>query len=475
MQLCSLNPLYRSKFKVIIVLLCITASFFISQSLLAEPSTSLLSDQDSIEKVERVIDIDQRNNDQLIQQRLYKILQRSGKFTNISIEVREGLVEINATARSNQYVSWASDVAKNINGVIGVIDNVEAQPIDFLSIDPFKQELVSLWSASIKVMPLLIIGAFIFILFFMVSKPLSRWLIKPISFISDSRLVQIVIRRFIALFIILIGLYFFLRIAGLTQIAVAIISGTGVVGLVLGFAFKDIAENFISSLLISAQRPFKLNDIIQIQGHTGVVQKVTARGTTLVDLDGNHIQIPNSTIYKNIIHNFTANPRMRGSFVLGIGYDVDIDMAQKLGLQLMLDHPAILGEPEPQVLVDSLGSSTINLIFYFWINSQEFALIKVSSLCMKLMVQKFTEHSISMPDDAREVIFPEGIQLESSIAADNQSTLKPSHQSSYQPNQTKDSVTRVSNSAIDDLKSDHDAIKKQAQNAPTPEAGSNII
>ena len=118
-------------------------------------------------------------------------------------------------------------------------------------------------------------------------------------------------RRFISILIMLLGVYVFLRLAALTEFAVAVMSGTGLIGLILGFAFKDIAENFISSMLLSIQRPFKIDDVIEVDGRLGVVRKVTARATTLVDFDGNHIQIPNATVYKNVIKNFTANPKMR--------------------------------------------------------------------------------------------------------------------------------------------------------------------
>ena len=97
-------------------------------------------------------------------------------------------------------------------------------------------------------------------------------------------------------------------------------SGTGLIGLILGFAFRDIAENFIASLLLSIQRPFKIDDVIEVEGRLGIVKKVTARATTLVDYDGNHIQIPNATVYKNIIKNLTAYPKMRGKVEIGIGY-----------------------------------------------------------------------------------------------------------------------------------------------------------
>src|SRR5690606_3279323 len=124
--------------------------------------------------------------------------------------------------------------------------------------------------------------------------------------------------------VLLIGIYLVLRITGLTKIAATVVGGTGLIGLILGFAFRDIVENFLASVLISIQRPFRLGETIQVLNFTGVVQAVTTRGTVLMTLEGNHVQIPNTTIYKEAIVNLSANPNIRMDFMVGIGYDASI-------------------------------------------------------------------------------------------------------------------------------------------------------
>ncbi|MFT7568982.1 MAG: small conductance mechanosensitive channel, partial [Pseudoalteromonas distincta] len=198
----------------------------------------------------------------------------------------------------------------------------------------FHEQAVQLLHATAQILPTLLLGIILLALSYLIAGPLSRLLIKPIDYMTDSKLVHLVVRRSISTLIILFGVYLFLRLAGLTEFAVAIMSGTGLIGLILGFAFRDIAENFIASLLLSIQRPFKIDDVIEVDNRLGVVKKVTARATTLVDYDGNHIQIPNATVYKNTIKNLTANPKMRGKVEIGIGYDNDIRSAQTLALDI---------------------------------------------------------------------------------------------------------------------------------------------
>ncbi len=442
-----------------------------------------------IEIVERVISLDEQQADSKIQQRLEKILLASNKYPNLVVRVDNGVVELTGTTTEKKYIEWASDIAKNVDGVVALINNIQAQRSSNFTEAYLKTEVYHIWLSVLDLVPRVIIGFLVLLFFSLISSPLSSWLMTPLNRKNSSHLIHLVLRRAISLFLMLIGVYFFLRIAGLTQFALAIISGTGVIGLILGFAFRDIAENFIASLLISVQRPFRLGDVIEVQGHLGVVQKVTARGTTLVDYDGNHIQIPNAIVYKNIIQNLSANPRLRGKFIIGIGYDASIKLAQDLGVKLMQDHHAVLNDPEPQVLVDSLGPSTIVLKVYFWVNSETHSVLKVSSILMRLIMREYEKHGITMPDDAREIIFPQGVpivteaqaQIENSpehVVADNNSLGKSS--SSSDALKEKQSVKVIEQDSIhgiasDDLSSDTDNIRDQATQARAPEEGKNIL
>ncbi|WP_338456889.1 mechanosensitive ion channel family protein [uncultured Alteromonas sp.] len=379
--------------------------------------------------------------------------------------------------------------------------------------------LLDLWHGFLYRLPGLGVGLLIMTLFIIAAGPLSRLLLKPFSFSSLTPLIKSVAQRSISLVIMLLGVYLFLFMAGLTGFAVAVISGTGVVGLILGFAFRDIAENFISSLLLTIQRPFRIGDIVEINEFTGIIQKVTSRATTMVDFDGNHIQIPNATIYKGVIKNLTANPLMRGHFVLGVGYDADIRNAQNLAVEIISSHAKVLKDPEPQVLIDNLGASTYNLKVYFWVNVEDTSVLKMSSLLMRQIVGRFTEENISMPDDARERVFPNGLAIVSNQSVSKEDTAddtsgftslnKPISESNNFPLATNkksaveiageteesrapasatqsdtakaDTARSSANSALEhennneDVSSEAEDIREQAKKARDPESGENIL
>jgi DNA uptake protein ComE-like DNA-binding protein len=91
------------------------------------------------------------------------------------------------------------------------------------------------------------------------------------------------------------------------------------------------------------------------------------------------VQVSNSTVYKSVIRNFTTSPSRREDFSVGIGYDAPISHAQAVAQRVLRDHPAVLGDPEPWVLVDSLGSATVNLRIYFWLDGSQHSWLKVRS------------------------------------------------------------------------------------------------
>src|SRR5262249_55098334 len=121
-----------------------------------------------------------------------------------------------------------------------------------------------------------------------------------------------VIARIASVFVFLMGVYIVFEMTGLTTMAVTVVSGTGLLGVIFGIAFRDLAENFLASVLLSVQRPFNSNDLIDlvspITGYTvsGYVERLTMRATVLISLDGNYVQIPNATVYKSNIVNRSA-------------------------------------------------------------------------------------------------------------------------------------------------------------------------
>jgi small-conductance mechanosensitive channel len=138
---------------------------------------------------------------------------------------------------------------------------------------------------------------------------------------------------------------------------------------------------------------------------------MNTRSTILLTIDGNHVQIPNATVFKSTIVNYTAAPARRVTAEVGIGYDDSIADAQEVIAGVLRAHEAVLDDPPPMVLVDALGASTVNLKAHFWIDGRTLSPLRVRSSALRLIKRALTEHGISMPDEAREIIFPKGVPI----------------------------------------------------------------
>lgn len=426
---------------------------------------------------EGAVDVDERPSDEQIRARLEEILSATGGYEGLRIEVRSSVVFVSGTAETEALRDLATNLAERVNGVAAVINTLELPSDPIWSLKPARDELDTLLRQGIRATPLLAVGVVVLIAFTLIGRFLSRWLATALAGRSASELLVNVIRKGLSLAIFLIGLYLALRITGLTRIALTVVSGTGLIGLALGFAFRDIAENFLASILLSIQRPFQLGDVVEVDSHTGIVRKVTARGTLLIDFDGNHIQIANATVYKNTIKNFSANPNMRITFTVGIGYEDQITSAQSVIRGVLEGHEAVLKDPEPLVLVDQLGASTINLKVYFWIDSSTHSTLKLKSSVIRLSVRALTAAGISMPDESREVIFPQGVPVRM-LDGTTERPSAPTTQEPISPVVVPPEGEECASIAVEaegDLTTETQDLNRQADESRDPEGGANVL
>ena len=357
------------------------------------------------------VDVSPKARDDDIQSRLQRVLEATKWFTTPTVRVEEGVVFLGGTAPSEELRKWAGDLARNTQDVVAVANRIEVNersPWDFTRASAGMR---TLWRDVQRAVPMLLFGAVILALFLGASMGAARLARSLLADRIKPKLLRSVIARAIGLFVFLLGVYVLLRILGLTQLALTVVGGTGLIGLVVGIAFRDITENFLASIFLSMQRPFHTGDLIEVAGITGYVQQLNMRTTIVMTLDGILVQIPNSAVYKSNIQNFTTNCNRREVFDVGIGYDDVISEAQEIARSVLLKHPAVLNNPEPAVLVNNLGTSTVTLRIYFWLDGSQHSWLKVRSSVIRLVKRAFQERGVSMPDEAREILFPRGVHV----------------------------------------------------------------
>ncbi|MBI2826321.1 MAG: mechanosensitive ion channel family protein [Planctomycetia bacterium] len=342
--------------------------------------------------------------DEEIQRRLERILKATGWFEDASIAVNEGVVFISGRTEVDQYKKWASELAQSTQDVVAVVNRVEVgRPKHTWNFDPALASLDEMWFGLVHSLPFVVLSLIIILAALGAAKGAVRVGRLLLRRRLPAGLLREVTARMLGLLVFLVGIYITLHVSGLTNIALTVVGGTGLVGLVVGIAFRGITENFLASVFLSLQHPFQIGDLIEVGGILGYVHQLTTRTTILTTLDGNQVQVPNATVYTSTIHNYSSNPKRREDFVITVPYAVSLADAQARALQVLEKHPAILREPEPWVLVDGFVEKGVNLRVYFWLNGSRFSWLKIRSSVMRLVKRSLElAGSDQTPPDGRD-------------------------------------------------------------------------
>ena len=410
---------------------------------------------------------DVRDSD--IEDRLRRILVASEWFDPLTVSVREGIVFIDGQTDTEERKEWARLLALRTEGVVAVVNRTEVNPDISWDLTPTWREIERLSNQIQWFAPLTVVSLLILVFAWIVSRGVMALARHSLRQRIASPLLLNLVARSLSIPVILIGLYLVLQVAGLTRLAITVLGGTGLVGIVLGLAFREIAANSLASILLSVRNPFRAGDWIQVGDHQGIVQNLNMRTTVLLTLDGNHVQIPNALVYQSVIENFSTNPNRRSDFVVGIGYDDSIQEAQNVIVNALRSHPAVLDDPEPSALVDELGASTIDIRVRFWFDGKLYSVFKVRSALMRQVKRALQDAGISMPDAAREIIFPDGVPVRQAPVGTRDTEFKPQ----IAPRETGDSA--VATLGEGDLVSESGELERQADVADLSNTGENLL
>ncbi len=358
-----------------------------------------------LSRSKKAVEVPHTTPDTQISGRLERIFQATGWFTNPVVESREGIVTLKGTVAQKSQREWAENLARDTEGVIAVVNSIEVPAGQWFDVRPVEQETKLLFKKFLSFTPYLLASVLVMIVVVFASIFAMRLGRKTAEKrVRNSLLIEIISKLF-ALPVVLLGLYLVLRISGLTGIAVTILGGTGAIGLIAGFAMKNILENYFTGVMLSVSNPYSVGDTIRVNGQLGVVQTLTTRGTVLVDFDGNHVIIPNSTIYNTTVINESSNPSTRVKFSIGIAYDVPPAKVRETILSALKEAKDILDKPDSLVMMSGFGASAINYDVYFWIDSRRSSGMKMKSLAMELVRAKLCEARITIPGEVREIVF----------------------------------------------------------------------
>ncbi len=335
--------------------------------------------------------------DDAIARRITNIFGELDALAGVEATVSNGVVELSGAAPNDAAARRALDIASRIEGVVTVEDNLERTLTVSENVTPLIDSLLAALSAVGRAWPLYLIALSAFLLIFLAAhfiasfKPLWRML-APNDFIA--RFLGQIVRAagFIA------GLLVALSVLDAMALFGAVAGAAGVIGLGLGFAIRDTIENYISSIMLSLRQPFRADDHVVINDLEGVVVRLTSRATILMTLDGNHLRIPNSQVFKGVVLNYTRNPERRFSFELGVDANDDPIEACNAGLEALNPLGFILDEPAASAVIREVGDSNIVIQYFAWIDQRETDFQKARSAAISAAKNVLEERGFTLPE-----------------------------------------------------------------------------
>jgi small-conductance mechanosensitive channel len=269
------------------------------------------------------------------------------------------------------------------------------------------------WSAPLPGINLSLVQIFLLIVLlvavFWISSHTKRFLFNRILKESGlTRSLQYAIAQIVSKVVLVVGIIIVLENSGIHLAALTVFAGA--VGVGVGFGLQNITSNFISGLVILAERPISIGDRVEVAGAAGQVHHIGARSTVVITNDNISIIVPNQKFIDSPVTNWTygEDRRVRFRVPVGVAYGSDIDKVRDTLIAVGNEHPATLREPAPSVFLKQFGDNSIDLELVVWSEEMSHRPSRFKSDLNFLIEKKFREAGIEIPNPRRDVYIRSG-------------------------------------------------------------------
>lgn len=257
--------------------------------------------------------------------------------------------------------------------------------------------LASLWSSVVARLPIVGIGLLVFLGFLLAAKLVRRTLSAAGARTRLDPALVLLFGRLAGAAVVVLGFFVAAVVVFPAFKPGDLVAGLGITSVALGFALKDVLQNFVAGILLLWRRPFHVGDQIRTGPHEGTVERLDVRSTRIRTYDDELIVVPNGDVYTSALVVKTAYGKRRVRFVVAIGYDEDIDRARGVIHRVLRETEGVCPTPEPWVYASELAPSSVNLAVYFWADAYQSAVLRVSDRVATGIKRALDEAGIEIP------------------------------------------------------------------------------
>lgn len=269
--------------------------------------------------------------------------------------------------------------------------------------------LNSYYHALLKMLPRMGLAIIVLVVGILIANWITSLIRRKINAKSHDQLMSSFLAKSLKIVFFIIIFLLTLNILGLNGISKAIFATAGASAVLLGFAFKDIAENFLAGIILAFNRPFNVNDTVKIEDVFGKVIQMEFRYTKIGTFDGRSVYIPNSDVLTKPVFNYTENGFFRTDFVLGIAYENDTNEAKKIIQKILDEHKELVHDDHHAnfVVEDEVAPSSVNLKIYIWVHTKDFrrGMLEIRGRVMTEAKTALERRGFNLPAEITELKF----------------------------------------------------------------------
>ena len=377
-----------------------------------EPATPVVPAPESV-AVENVTD------DSKIQQRITDILEASGWFSDVEVTSSHGFVTLSGTATTDENAAWAETIVLKTKDVIGVKNELSIESVVSFreSMSIVGESLSKLYQDFLLRLPFLVAGFGILVATWLASIAMKFILARLLDSRKGIRSsLKDLIKQLLGIAVWVIGLLLATVVVfpGMTPAKALTVLGLGSVA--IGFAFKDIFENFFAGVLILWKYPIEKGDVIEHAGNVGRVEEITIRNTLIRKSDGELVVAPNASLFKSNVEVLTNRPKRRVRIMCGVAYSEDVGKAREIIREAVMSCESISGKKSVEVFANEFDDSSINFEIAWWTGSAPVDLRRSRDEVIEAVKKALDNASIEIPFPYTTLTFKEPLSVKGDAA-----------------------------------------------------------
>ncbi|QDU39055.1 Small-conductance mechanosensitive channel [Maioricimonas rarisocia] len=378
------------------------------------------STPDEVDAVPEQVQVDDVVSDEQIRDRLEGILTTTERFTNLDIEVRNSVVFLAGTTTKESHRDWAVRLARNTESVVAVVDNLEVKRQFDLSrtTNVVSESLYAMWLDALERSPLIVAGLFALLVTWLVSRITIAILRRMLPRARLGPSLQDLVLQLATIGIWLVGITVAAVIVFPGMTPAKVLTVLGLSSVAVGFAFKDIFENFFAGILILWKYPFDRGDFIDCGEVHGRIEEITIRMTMIRQVDGQLIVVPNSYLFKNPVDVLTSQPSRRVTIICGVAYGADLDESREV-IRKAVDACETVKTDQPvQIFAQEFGASSMNFEVTWWTDPKPVDIRRSRDEVVGAVKRALDQAGIEIPFPQRTLWFPEPLATRRSDSED---------------------------------------------------------